>query len=131
MLQDQLDEKDKDIEKWMLKQMDDVENSNNEEMFQRRLSQVSVPDVEQIHQSIEARSLTQPKNFDDSVEVNQEPKGGQRKSFFGRFSKKKFAEDDKIQPEQQIMIKEEPPISRKDSSKYDLTSDSEYEDNKL
>ena len=33
MLQDQLDEKDKDIEKWMLKQMDDVENSNNEEMF--------------------------------------------------------------------------------------------------
>lgn len=33
MLQDQLDEKDKDIEKWMLKQMDDVEKSNNEEMF--------------------------------------------------------------------------------------------------
>jgi hypothetical protein len=33
MLQDQLDEKDKDIEKWMVKQMDDVETSNNEEMF--------------------------------------------------------------------------------------------------
>jgi hypothetical protein len=33
MLQDQLDEKDKDIEKWMLKQVDDVEKSNNEEMF--------------------------------------------------------------------------------------------------
>jgi len=33
MLQDQLDEKDKDIEKWMLKQIDDVEKNNNEEMF--------------------------------------------------------------------------------------------------
>jgi hypothetical protein len=33
MLQDQLDEKDKDIEKWMIKQIDDVETSNNEEMF--------------------------------------------------------------------------------------------------
>ena len=33
MLQDQLDAKDKDIEKWMVKQRDDVENSNNEEMF--------------------------------------------------------------------------------------------------
>jgi hypothetical protein len=51
---------------------------------------------------------------------------GSRKTFFKRFAKKKFAEDDKAPPE---VIKEQEPYSlnRRDS-KYDLTSDSEYEE---
>lgn len=72
-LQDQLDAKEREIERLMEEQSRERENYNNSQIYLDQQSRYQIQDVEQIHQVIENRAVVRPEgaNAQGSVETAQ------------------------------------------------------------